>query len=78
MRVTLDDEIGLGGKRAGEHVIVLGIGANNRRDNCRHYDARYLEIALEKNFWRACACDHGGRELLAREDIGKFGEQPWI
>ena len=32
MRVAGDDKVGLGGQRAGKHVIVVGIGEDGRQD----------------------------------------------
>lgn len=40
MPVAGDDQIGLGGKRAGEHMIVVGIVGDDARHLDRHHHHR--------------------------------------
>jgi hypothetical protein len=52
VRITRDDEIGAGGERASEHLVVVGIGGDGRRDLGRRDDLDDLSIVRDERLDR--------------------------
>ena len=75
VRITRDDEIGLGGECAGDHGIVVDIGRHHARDLRGDHELREHRVALHQKRWARVICGDHGRKMRAREDFGQFIEQ---
>ena len=74
-RVAGDDKVGLGGKRTGKHMIVIGVVEHDGGDRCRMHELRKLRIAQNQSRRRKrLLCESRGK-LLALQNALEFDEQ---
>ena len=77
MPVSGDDEISFGGKRTGEHVIVVGIGEDGGRDRGGMYDGDETQVALHELRQGEAGSGDGLRKSGISQDLLEFGQQDW-
>ena len=70
-----DDEVGLGGERASEHVVVIRITAGWGRQRLWLNDLSQAGVVLHELCGGESCGEHPLREFIPRDDLGELGQE---
>ena len=73
--IARDDEVGLGGERASEHMVVIRITAGWGRQRLWLDDLRQAGVVLHELCGGQSCGEHPLREFIPRDDLGELGQE---